>query len=85
MGDTCAPVADSCQCMAKKNHNIVNELSSSQNKLLNFKKDDLREPTNLFLCMRTQREDSHLLTKKIKGLYSNGPQVPAMTKLNSRI
>ena len=23
MGDTCTPVADSCQCMAKNHHNIV--------------------------------------------------------------
>ena len=24
MGDTCIPVTDSCQCMAKNCHNIVN-------------------------------------------------------------
>ena len=23
MGNTCAPIADSCQCMAKKHYNIV--------------------------------------------------------------
>ena len=32
MGDTCTPVADSCQCMAKNHHNIVKQLASNLNK-----------------------------------------------------
>ena len=28
-GDTCAPVGDSCRCMAKKQHNIIKKLSSN--------------------------------------------------------
>ena len=32
--DIWIPVADSCQCMAKKNHNIVKQLSSNENKLI---------------------------------------------------
>ena len=30
-GDTCAPVADSCRCMAKTHHNTVKSLSSDEN------------------------------------------------------
>ena len=29
MGDTCAPTADSCQCMAKNHHNIEKQLASN--------------------------------------------------------
>ena len=38
MGVICTPVADSCQCMAKKkHHNIINPVASNKNKLINLK------------------------------------------------
>ena len=37
MGDTCTPMADSCQCMAKKYYKVI----SLQLKLINKKKKDM--------------------------------------------